>query len=130
MSVRGSGVEQVQQLVDRLTIPGLPEWSGLVALLVLAMVALTWLLMPFSVFGLKSRLEILEAHLDEIHSELRALGMRLADLPRPGPGVAGDYLEVPVPRREPPPAPRPTPPVPPPAARPEPRLDWPNSAGR
>jgi hypothetical protein len=39
------------------------------------------MLMPFSVFGVKSRLETIEARLDEIQGEIRRLALRL---PEPG----------------------------------------------
>ena len=126
----------LQDLAARLTLPGLPDWSGLVILLGLVLVALAYLLMPFSVFGVKGRLDAIEAQLDDIQSELRTLSLRL---PEPGrgrrPPVEDDWAEPPVSTRraEPePPPPRATPPVPPPAAWPdprggraEPRIDWP-----
>ena len=40
-----------------------------------------FLFMPFSVFGVKSRLEAIEARLDEIQGEIRSLSLRL---PEPG----------------------------------------------
>ncbi len=123
-------MDQVQELAARLVIPGLPAWSGLAALLVLALFALAWLCMPFAVFGLKSRMEMLEAQLEDLQAEIRALAMRLAEMPRPSPGVSNDYFEIDPPRREPPPEVAATPPVPPPAKRPEPRLDWPTAARR
>jgi len=125
-------MEQVQELAGRLVIPGLPAWSGLAVLLVLALFALAWLCMPFAVFGLKSRMEMLEAQLEDIQGEIRALAMRLAEQPRPapGPGASNDYFEITPPRRDPPPEVAATPPVPPPAKRPEPRLDWPTAARR
>ena len=88
----------------------------------LLLVGLAYLLMPFSVFGVKGRLESVEAQLDEIQSELRLLSMRLADAPRRGAAASDDWLEMPV-RARPPleePVLRATPPVPPPAAWPEP----------
>ncbi len=120
----------LQEILAALTIPGLPDWAGLVALLVLALVALAYLLMPFSVFGVKGRLEAIEAQLDDIQTEIRSLSLRL---PEPGrrraPPSEDDWVEPP--RAEEPPL-RGTPPVPPPAAWPErgtgraePRLDWP-----
>ncbi len=125
-------MERLQELAQQLAIPGLPPWTGLVALLCLALVLLAWVVMPFSVFGVKTRLEMLEAQLEDIQAEIRALGMRLAEQPRPGVAATAvpDYLEMPAPRRAAPAEPRATPPVPPPAARPEPRLDWPSPAGR
>ena len=38
----------LQDLASRLAIPGLPEWTGLVALLLLLLAGLAYLLMPFS----------------------------------------------------------------------------------
>ena len=65
-----------------LTLPGLPGWTGLVTLLVLLLFGLAFLVMPFSVFGVKSRLESMEAQLDEMQAEVRGLSARLADAPR------------------------------------------------
>jgi hypothetical protein len=124
----------LQDLAARLAIPGLPDWTGLLALLVLLLTALAYLLMPFSVFGLKGRMEGLEAQLDEVQAEIRSLSLRLADQPRRAPGE--DWIEPPGSRRAVAPEPpmRATPPVPPPATWPdsdprsgraEPRLDWP-----
>jgi hypothetical protein len=124
----------LQELAATLTIPGLPEWSGLVVLVVLALVALAYLLMPFSVFGVKGRLEAIEAQLDEIQTEMRTLALRLPDPGRRRVPVEDDWADPPSLRRtdaEQPP-PRATPPVPPPATWPEsrggrsePRIDWP-----
>jgi hypothetical protein len=125
----------LQDLAGRLAIPGLPDWAGLVALVVLGLVALAYLLMPFSVFGVKSRLDAIEAQLDEIQTEIRTLALRL---PEPQRGrrapVEDDWAEpIAAPRRaEPEAGLRATPPVPPPAAWPdrgpsraEPRVEWP-----
>jgi hypothetical protein len=123
----------LQDLATRLAVPGLPEWTGLLALLLLLLVGLAYLLMPFSVFGVKGRLDSLEAQLDDIQNEIRSLALRLPDGPRRAP--AEDWVELPgraarpveeAPRRS-------APPVPPPATWPEdgrggraePRLDWP-----
>ena len=51
-----------------------PPWVHILALVVLAGVLLLFVLMPFSVFGLKSRLELIEARLDDIQAELRMIG--------------------------------------------------------
>jgi hypothetical protein len=124
----------MQELVATLTLPGLPEWTGLIVLVLLLLVALAYLLMPFSVFGVKGRLDAIEAQLDEIQTEIRTLALRL---PEPGrsrrPPVEDDWAEPPAPsRRAESEAPRGGPPVPPPAAWPEsragraePRIDWP-----
>jgi hypothetical protein len=123
----------VQDLAARLAIPGLPEWTGVAALLALLLVALAYLLMPFSVFGVKGRLDALEAQLDEIRDEIRGLSIRLSDGPRRP--AAEDWVDPPRMRNAAAEAqpPRATPPIPPPASwpdpprggRPEPRLDWP-----
>jgi hypothetical protein len=120
-----------QDLAARLAIPGLPEWTGVAALLALGLVGLAYLLMPFSVFGVKGRLDALEAQLDEIRDEIRGLSIRLSDGPRRS--TAEDWVDPPRVRGAPEPQPRVNPPIPPPASfpdpprggRPEPRLDWP-----
>jgi hypothetical protein len=122
-----------QDLAARLAIPGLPEWTGVAALLALLLVGLAYLLMPFSVFGVKGRLDALEAQLDEIRDEIRGLSIRLSGGPRRP--AAEDWVDPPSIARG---AgaedqPRVNPPIPPPASwpdpprggRPEPRLDWP-----
>lgn len=120
-------MEVLQELAARLAIPGLPDWTGLLAVLALVLAGLAYLLMPFSVFGLKGRIEGLEVQLDEIQTELRGIAMRL---PEPSRHIASDsYLEVP-PRRGEPREFRAAPPVPPPPVRPEPRLDWPGPGRR
>ncbi len=129
------------EIVARLAVPGLPDWSGLVVLLLLVLCVLAFALMPFSVFGLKGRMEGLETQLDEIQAELRTLAMRLPEAAPRRRISADDGWAEPPPAvralREDPEAPRPTPPIPPPAAYPgaarggparaEPRMDWPRS---
>ena len=93
-------VGSFQDLAARLTIPGLPEWSGVAALVALLLVALAYLLMPFSVFGVKGRLDALEAQLDEIRDEIRGLSIRMSDSPRRA-AAAEDWVEPPRTRGEP-----------------------------
>ena len=74
---------------------------------------LAFLALPFNVFGVKGRLELIEARLDEIQGEIRALALRLpeaGDAPslRPPIPPAAERVAAPDPRR-----------------RAEPRLDWP-----
>lgn len=70
------------------TLPGwMPDWLGLIVLLVGLLYALALLAMPFSVFGVKSRLDAIEEQLDQVQEELRVLTMRL---PEPLRGVAID----------------------------------------
>ncbi|MFC3126642.1 hypothetical protein ACFOD4_16375 [Pseudoroseomonas globiformis] len=130
-------MQDFRALVTSLAIPGMPEWTGLLLLLLGLLCAAAFLLMPFSVFGVKARLEALEVQLDEIQSEIRELALSIQDplaARRPGP-VSADWTEPPslggsrLPSHE---APRVVPPVPPPPAYPqtparraEPRLDWP-----
>ena len=61
-------------------IPNLPDWVPwwvpLVLLLPALLYGLAFLFMPFSVIGLKSRLETIEARLDEIQTDLRHLSLR------------------------------------------------------
>jgi hypothetical protein len=95
-----------------------PGWVPLVLLVPALLYALAFLFMPFSVLGLKSRLEILEARLDEIQNEIRLLALRLPASPR-----EVDFEDVyapiaaPVSRRTPPAPERPAvperPPIPP-----------------
>jgi hypothetical protein len=142
----------LQDLAARLAIPGLPEWVGLVLLVLGGLVALAYLLMPFSVFGVKGRLDGIEAQLDEIQTDIRALAMRMPDAgPRGRRSHAGaaaleeDWVEPPSvssSRSDDYVPPRATPPIPPPAhwpdappstpsrggaGRTEPRLDWPRT---
>ena len=139
-----------------LTLPDwVPWWVPLVLLLPALLYGLAFLFMPFSVIGLKSRLEGIEARLDEIQTELRSLTVRG---PRGGASpIEYDDVYVPVapasaPRRaerepvvERPPIPRalydedapedrPPPPPhtrpirrgePPAVSRQEPRMNWP-----
>lgn len=104
----------------------MPSWLGLVLLLVGLLYALAMLAMPFSVFGVKSRLEAIEEQLEQVQEELRILTMRL---PEPLRGITVDeglYDPLPraaggqerVPRRPTAAAP---PPLPPETVRPAPR---------
>jgi hypothetical protein len=68
----------------------LPWWAALMVLVPVVLYVLAFLAMPFSVLGLKGRLESIEARLDEIQGEVRAValrlperGMYLAEAPRP-----------------------------------------------
>jgi hypothetical protein len=54
-----------------------PWWVPLILLLPALLYALAFLFMPFSVIGLKNRLEVMEARLDEIQNEIRHLSLRL-----------------------------------------------------
>jgi len=110
----------LNDLATRLTLPGLPEWTGLVALLVLLLLALCLVVMPFSVFGLKGRLDSIEAQLDELRAELRVIAARMPDAPRRGWQVEMEADLLP-PRSEPPAS------LPPSGGRAEPRISWPRA---
>ena len=93
----------------------LPWWVPLLLLVPALLYALAFLFMPFSVIGVKGRLDVIEARLDEIQGEIRSLALRLRE-----PGGAdhrgADFEEVYAPRqddarRTPQPATRP--PIPP-----------------
>ncbi|MHB1305343.1 MAG: hypothetical protein ACYCZB_18105 [Acidiphilium sp.] len=125
----------------------MPAWLGLVLLLIGLLYALAMLAMPFSVFGVKSRLEAIEDQLEQVQEELRILTLRLPEplrgvaidetpydpLPRQGAAPRRPNMPPAEPYREPSPSreplgrARPAPPSPPPARGPsrriEPRLD-------
>jgi hypothetical protein len=67
----------------------LPWWVPIVLLVPALLYVLAFLFMPFSVIGVKSRLEVIEARLDEIQHEIRHLSLRLPETSR-----AMDYDEV------------------------------------
>jgi len=100
-----------------------PWWVHLAVLLAGGLFALLFLAMPFAVFGVKTRLEGVEARLDEIQAEIRSLSLRLPEpagmddayAPTPADRYAGARPPIPpAPYVPPPPAPRP--------GRTEPRL--------
>lgn len=102
-------------------IPGLPDWANLVIVVLGLMIALAWVLMPFSVFGVKGRIEAVEARLDVIHEDIRQLNVRMAQSgARAGPDFAMP-AEAPTLRRPSPAPPEPqmAPPIPPPPMMPE-----------
>lgn len=64
---------------------GLPWWASLAILVPVALYGLLLLAMPFSVFGIKGRLDHIEARLDEIQEEIRGLAFRFPEPSRQGP---------------------------------------------
>ena len=67
-------------MIDRPALPDwLPWWVPILVLVPALLFALAFLLMPFSVFGVKGRLEAVEARLDEIQGEIRSLALRLPE---------------------------------------------------
>lgn len=94
-------------MTSPLPLPDWIPWWVHVAVLVAALLfGLAFLMVPFAVFGVKGRLELLEARLDEIQGEIRSLSLRLPEAvgeSAPGYGARDPY----VPARPPiPPAPR------------------------
>jgi hypothetical protein len=84
-------------MLQSLNLPDwLPWWVPLAMLVPALLWALSFLFMPFSVFGVKSRLELIEARLDEIQNEMRHMALRM-----PTGGATGpDYDEVFPPRTQ------------------------------
>jgi hypothetical protein len=63
-----------------LSLPNwLPWWVPFAVLVPALLYLLVFLLMPFSVFGLKGRLDAIEARLDEIQNEIRTLVLRMPE---------------------------------------------------
>ncbi len=60
----------------------LPWWIALILVLIALIYALIFLLVPFSVFGIKPRLEAIEEQLQAMQEELRTIALRLPDAPR------------------------------------------------
>ena len=64
-------------------LPALPDWLPWWVPILVLVPALLYLLafvaMPFAVFGVKGRLETVEARLDEIQSEIRSLALRMPE---------------------------------------------------
>ncbi len=81
----------------------LPWWVPLVVLVPVLLYLAVFLLMPFSVFGVKGRLDLIDARLDEIQGEIRTLSLRLPDA-----AGAATHLRDPEGRPPIPPAPAPT----------------------
>ena len=72
------------------TLPDwLPWWVPIVLLVPALLYALAFLFMPFSVIGVKGRLDVIEARLDEIQGEIRHLALRLPEV-----GRGADYDEI------------------------------------
>lgn len=123
----------------------MPWWVPIVVMVPVLLYLAIFLLMPFSVFGLRGRLEAIEAQLDDLREQLRMAldptGEALEEepLPRRAPAPPGgrealsgrtdDFIPPPPasfrpdPRRQAPPPP--PPPPPPRPERMEPRLGWP-----
>jgi hypothetical protein len=64
-----------------------PGWLPIVVLVPVLLYAVAFLALPFGVFGLKSRLDVIEARLDEIQGEIRLLSLRLPERGNDGPDL-------------------------------------------
>jgi hypothetical protein len=73
----------------------LPWWVPVAVLVPALLYLLVFLMMPFSVFGVKGRLDAIEERLDEIQAELRTLVLRLPEVR--GGGVASSWADPPPP---------------------------------
>ena len=95
-------------MMNPLSFPDwMPWWAQLTLTILAIMLGLAFMSMPFSVFGLKARLDALEESLEDMHSELRTLTLRL---PEPGENPGPKPQASPLPDR---------PPIPPSPLRPE-----------
>lgn len=74
----------------------LPGWLPFVILVPVLLYVLVFLAVPFAVFGVKGRLDLLEARLDEIQGEIRLLSLRL-----PEPSRSDPYADRPAAARPP-----------------------------
>jgi hypothetical protein len=128
------------------TLPGwMPPWLFLLLALPALLWALAFLLMPFSVFGLKARLETLEEQIAALHEDMRIMTLRASGGLPPAPAEFPPYDDLPVfsrikkaptvheepmvpPPRPVQPAPRQVQPPPPPLVQPIPRTVQPLSA--
>ena len=63
----------------------LPWWALLLVVVPALLYVLAFLFMPFSVIGVKGRIDVLEARLDEIQHEIRQLSLRM---PEPGQAIS------------------------------------------
>ncbi len=109
-------------MVSFLPLPDwVPWWVHVAVLSLLGLFALMLLLMPFSVFGTKARLEAIEARLDEIQGEIRTIALRMPDS-----RAAAPIPDAPQTFRDP----ARYPPVPPPPQFSRPAQAPPTAAGR
>jgi hypothetical protein len=77
----------------------LPDWMPPWVFLLLALPVLLWALafalMPFSVFGVKARLDSLESQVESLHDDLRMMAMRTSGALPPAPSEFHPYDDVP-----------------------------------
>ncbi len=87
-----------------------PWWVPLVLIVPTLLYVLAFLFMPFSVLGVKTRLEVIEARLDEIQQEIRHVALRLPMGAQP---VNFEDVYAPIPAQRQDPAIGDRPPIPP-----------------
>jgi hypothetical protein len=73
----------------------IPGWVVLLLALPVLLYVLAFLLMPFSVFGVKARIESLEAQIDSLHEDLRTMAMRASGILPPSSTELDTYEDVP-----------------------------------
>jgi hypothetical protein len=73
----------------------MPAWVFLLLALPVLLYVLAFLLMPFSVFGVKARIESLEAQVDSLHEDLRMMAMRASGVLPPASTELDHYDNVP-----------------------------------
>ena len=66
-----------------------PWWLQLLVTVAVVLIGLAFIFMPFSVFGVKTRLEQVEGRLEDLAADIRTLASRL---PEPGRGIVDDDL--------------------------------------
>lgn len=110
-------------------IAWLPLWAIALLGAPVALYLLLALLVPFSVFGVKRRLDLIDARLEQMQSELRAFGLGESVQPTyddpadPAPARAAEPAAARPPEARPAAGQRA-------ARRAEPRLDWPRAERR
>ncbi len=82
-----------------MNLPFLPDWMPGWAILALAVPVLLWclafLLVPFSVIGLKARIESLEGQVEAMHEDVRLMAMRATGALPPAARHLDPYEDVP-----------------------------------
>ena len=73
----------------------MPAWMFLLLAVPVLLYLLAFLLMPFSVFGVKARIEALEVQIESLHDELRMMSMRSAGVLPRGRAASESYDDVP-----------------------------------
>ena len=73
----------------------MPGWMFLLLALPVLLWALAFLLMRFSVFGVKGRIESLESQIDALQEELRTMAMRGAGMASAPPSAFESFDDVP-----------------------------------